>query len=123
MQETIWNAIDDTPLITQLQPEFMEFENLFAAKEVKAATATVASNEQLTAKKITFLDAKRSQNCNIMLKAIKLSPIQIIKGLEALNTEVLPRHVLAELLKFIPTDEEVRLRVPFRKLISGRSIS
>lgn len=41
-----------------------------------------------------------------MLRAIKLTPLQIIKALDTLDTEVLPRHVLAELLKFIPTDEE-----------------
>lgn len=42
-----------------------------------------------------------------MLKAIKLDPLSILKGLETADTDLLPRHVLQELLKFIPTDEEV----------------
>lgn len=42
-----------------------------------------------------------------MLKAVKLDPLTILKGLETVDTDILPRHVLQELLKFIPTDEEV----------------
>ena len=44
---------------------------------------------------------------DIMLKAIKLDPLTILKGLETVDTDILPRHVLQELLKFIPTEEEI----------------
>ncbi|KAJ3086810.1 Disheveled-associated activator of morphogenesis 1, partial [Quaeritorhiza haematococci] len=60
-------------------------------------------------KEITFLDSKRSQNCNIMLKAIKLNPQQIKTAVNTADTDTLPRHVLAELLKFVPTEDEVAL--------------
>ena len=42
-----------------------------------------------------------------MLRAVKLSHVLIMKGLESLDQTILPRHVLGELLKFIPTDEEL----------------
>ena len=58
-------------------------------------------------KDITFLDGKRSQNCNIMLKAIKMDAKLIKKAINDVDTETLPRHILGELLKFIPTDEEL----------------
>ena len=32
-----------------------------------------------------------------MLKAVKLDPLTILKGLETVDTDILPRHVLQEL--------------------------
>ena len=42
-----------------------------------------------------------------MLKAIKLDAKSIKKAINEVDTETLPRHILAELLKFIPTEEEL----------------
>lgn len=42
-----------------------------------------------------------------MLKAIRLAPTQIRGAVENCDTNTLPRHMLAELMKFIPTDDEV----------------
>ena len=35
VNETIWINLDDGPIHTQMNPEYPEFENLFAAKEIK----------------------------------------------------------------------------------------
>ena len=58
-------------------------------------------------KEITFLDPKRSQNCNIMIRAIKLTPARIAKGVDEVDLVTLSRPILSELRKFVPTDEEV----------------
>ena len=42
-----------------------------------------------------------------MLKAVKLDPKSIKKAIMTVDSEALPRFVLSELLKFIPTDEEI----------------
>jgi hypothetical protein len=42
-----------------------------------------------------------------MLRAIKLDAKSIKKSINDVDTETLPRYILAELLKFIPTDEEL----------------
>jgi hypothetical protein len=42
-----------------------------------------------------------------MLKAIKMDAKLIKKAINDVDTETLPRHILGELLKFIPTDEEL----------------
>ena len=42
-----------------------------------------------------------------MLKAVRLDPKSIKKAILTVDTKTLPREVLGELLKFIPTDEEL----------------
>jgi hypothetical protein len=42
-----------------------------------------------------------------MLKAIKLDVKSIKKAINDVDTLLLPRHILVELLKFIPTEEEL----------------
>jgi hypothetical protein len=42
-----------------------------------------------------------------MLKAIKLDAKSIKRAINDVDTDTLPRPILAELLKFIPTDEEL----------------
>ena len=42
-----------------------------------------------------------------MLKAIKLNGLQIKRAIEDVDVITLPRHILLELVKSVPTDEEV----------------
>ena len=44
---------------------------------------------------------------DIMLKAIKMDAKSIKKAINDVDTQTLPRHILGELMKFIPTDEEL----------------
>ena len=64
MAETIWKGLDDEVIHKRLKGDtYAEFEELFAAKETKAANEISLSNENLAqVKDITFLDGKRSQN-------------------------------------------------------------
>jgi hypothetical protein len=106
IKDTVWSSIDDEEIHKSLKGKvYSEFENLFAAKEIKSEAQQ--SNVDITPKDITFLDSKRSQNCNIMLKAIKLDARSIKRAINEVDTTTLPRHILVELLKFIPTEEEM----------------
>ncbi|EGF79568.1 hypothetical protein BATDEDRAFT_89642 [Batrachochytrium dendrobatidis JAM81] len=108
VKETIWANIDDEEVHKQLRGDaYREFEDMFAAREVKTMENASTSKEDISSKEITFLDGKRSQNCNIMLKAVKLDPKLIKRAILSVDTDTLPRFVLAELLKFIPTDDEM----------------
>ncbi|KAJ3112593.1 hypothetical protein HK098_008011, partial [Nowakowskiella sp. JEL0407] len=111
IKDTIWKDLDDEPVHSKLKEEYNTFEDLFAAKETKIlrekTTEEAASVESLAPKEITFLDAKRSQNCNIMFKAIRLQAPEIKRALHACDTEVLTQGIVTELLKFIPTEEEI----------------
>ncbi|KAI8815088.1 hypothetical protein BJ742DRAFT_782312 [Cladochytrium replicatum] len=107
VSDTIWKDLDDTVIHNHMKEEYSQFEDLFAAKETKMK-ADAGSSESLV-KEITFLDPKRSQNCNIMLKAIKKQPKEIKRAIHMCDTNALPRDVLNELLKFIPTEEELAM--------------
>ncbi|KAJ1344017.1 hypothetical protein BSLG_001157 [Batrachochytrium salamandrivorans] len=107
VKETIWANIDDEEIHKRLRGDvYSTFEDMFAAREIKSMDSASASKEDISVKEY-LLDGKRSQNCNIMLKAVKLDPKLIKRAILTVDTDTLPRFVLAELLKFIPTDDEI----------------
>ncbi|KAJ3232490.1 Disheveled-associated activator of morphogenesis 1 [Chytriomyces hyalinus] len=111
IKETIFASLDDTKVHDQLRDTYSEFEDLFAARELKEMKrdASKGSSESIVvgSKEITFLDSKRSQNTNIMLKAIKMSPSTIAKAVETCDLTTLKQFVINELLKVVPTDDEI----------------
>ncbi|KAI9325341.1 formin homology 2 domain-containing protein [Obelidium mucronatum] len=113
IRETIFATLDDAKVHQQLRDSYTEFEDLFAAKELKEMKrdATKGSSESIGAsslnKEITFLDSKRSQNTNIMLKAIKMSPVVIAQAVENCDLETLKQFIINELLKVVPTEDEI----------------
>ncbi|KAI9093467.1 formin homology 2 domain-containing protein [Phlyctochytrium arcticum] len=118
VKETVWAKLDDAEVHKLLkQDAYQEFEELFAAKESKLGGAKdkdgAGSHESLTNKEITFLDGKRSQSCNIVLRAIKLDAVSIKRAINNVDTKLLNRDVVNELLKFIPTEEEIRAMQEF----------
>lgn len=72
VKDTIWSDINDDSVHKVLKGEgYEEFESLFAAKETKMeqlspvdVSGTIIDGINITAKEITFLDSKRSQNCS-----------------------------------------------------------
>ncbi|KAI8846857.1 hypothetical protein BC829DRAFT_445004 [Chytridium lagenaria] len=106
-KETIFAALDDNEVHSALKDTYRDFEDLFAAKEIKKDFTKTTSSESVGPKEITFLDPKRSQNTNIMLKAIKISVQDIKKAITTFDLDVLGHHILSELLKVVPTDEEL----------------
>ncbi|KAJ1560577.1 multicatalytic endopeptidase [Cladochytrium tenue] len=108
IKDTVFAELDDAEVHDTMKDTYNDFEHLFAAKEIKK-DATKGSNDSLpaTSKDITFLDPKRSQNANIMLKAIKLTPYAVTRAVNDCDIETLPLHVLGELLKVVPTDDEI----------------
>ncbi|TPX33081.1 hypothetical protein SmJEL517_g03929 [Synchytrium microbalum] len=103
--DTIWAHIDDQEIHNKMKDKYTELEDLFAAKET--VNLKKGGEEAVGNKEITFLDPKRSQNCNIMIRAIKLSPAAIATGVNEVDLQTLHRSILTELLKFVPSDEEV----------------
>ncbi|KAJ3265453.1 Dishevelled associated activator of morphogenesis 2, partial [Borealophlyctis nickersoniae] len=109
VKETVWGDLDDADIHKKLEGEgYKEFEDLFAAKETKVKDKDKeGSTDSLTTKEISFLDSKKSQNVNIMLKAIKLDAKTVKKALFEVDTDTLSHSVLTELLKSTPTDEDL----------------
>ncbi|TPX38459.1 hypothetical protein SeLEV6574_g07774, partial [Synchytrium endobioticum] len=105
IKDTIWGSISDEEIHKKMKDKYSELEDLFAARE--AVNLKKGVTEDNASKEITFLDPKRSQNCNIMIRAIKLTPTRIAKSVDDVDLVTLSRPILNELLKFVPTEEEV----------------
>ncbi|KAJ3207200.1 hypothetical protein HDU67_007609 [Dinochytrium kinnereticum] len=107
VKDTIFGTLDDAEVHSALKDTYRDFEDLFAAREIKKDFTKSASTESIGSKEITFLDPKRSQNTNIMLKAIKTSVQDLKNAINNFDLDILRHHVLGELLKVVPTDEEL----------------
>ncbi|KAJ3330667.1 hypothetical protein HDU76_005130 [Blyttiomyces sp. JEL0837] len=107
VKETIFAKLDDQDVHTALKDTYKDFEDLFAAKEIKRDANKGSSDSLPSSKEITFLDSKRAQNCNIMLKAVKLNAPLIVTAINNCDFDMLPHHALGELLKVVPTEEEI----------------
>ncbi|KAJ3174768.1 Dishevelled associated activator of morphogenesis 2 [Geranomyces variabilis] len=114
VKETVWGQLDDDEIHRVLKvDEYKEFEDLFAARDARptkseSSGALNGSQESLSSKEISFLDPKRAQGCNIVLKAIKLDAQTIKRAINRVDTQVLNRDALTELMKFIPQEDELR---------------
>ncbi|ORX83965.1 FH2-domain-containing protein [Anaeromyces robustus] len=112
ISKTFWKDIDEKDIDKSFDNDWkLEFENIFASKVV-GGTKTAKDQTVQAPKKveITFLDGKRSQNCNIMLKHIKLNPIEkIVQIIYECDESILTKDLILELQKFIPTNDEISL--------------
>ncbi|KAJ3413863.1 Dishevelled associated activator of morphogenesis 2 [Chytridiales sp. JEL 0842] len=106
-KETVFANLDDSEVHKALKDTYKEFEDLFAAKEMKKGAEKGSTESLPTNKDITFLDSKRAQNINIMLKAVKMNTQTIKDAIINFDCETMPHHVIVELLKVIPTDDEL----------------
>lgn len=96
---TVWETIDESTVtydISNLEGEF----------------TSVRDKTQVTSKipsKISLLAPNRSQNFNIILSKLKMSPSLIAEVILSLNEELLHLNMVNCLLDAIPTNDEVSL--------------
>lgn len=95
-----------------------EFENLFGEreKEVAEAPSSPRGGESHAApkaaekkQKIQLLDPKRSNNCSIMLRGVKMAPADIKKAVASFDDSVLKEDQLRAIKDFVPTPEEATI--------------
>eukprot|EP00833_Pecoramyces_ruminatium_P011020 jgi/Orpsp1_1/1185052/evm.model.c7180000092151.1 len=112
INKTIWKDLDEKDIGDSFDNDWkIEFETIFASK-VPGGTKTAKDQTVQAPKKVevTFLDGKRSQNCNIMLKHIKLNPIEkIVQIIYECDESFLTKDLIMELQKFIPSNDEIAL--------------
>jgi len=112
INKTIWKDLDEKEIDKSFDNDWkLEFETIFASKVVGGTKTTKDQTVQAPKKvEITFLDGKRSQNCNIMLKHIKLNPIEkIVQIIYECDESILTKDLIIELQKFIPTNDEINM--------------
>ncbi|CAG2221784.1 DAAM [Mytilus edulis] len=60
-------------------------------------------------KELALIDGRRAQNCTILLSKLKLTNEEVIKAVTDMDSrEDLPKDMLEQLLKFVPTTEEIQ---------------
>uniref|UniRef100_A0A915BW64 Uncharacterized protein n=1 Tax=Parascaris univalens TaxID=6257 RepID=A0A915BW64_PARUN len=111
---TIWEKIDEEKLYQQLDLAELS-ENFAMAKgtieEAESVSGTLRRKYR-GGSSISVIEPRRAQNCTIMLSKLRLTNKQITRALLSMDQYgELPRDMLEQMLKFIPTKEEIsRLR-------------
>ena len=103
IKTTIWKDIDDEKVSPMMN--WGDFEDLFenTQKDKKQ------KEQDDKPKELKLIEGKKSQNLSILLKNVKLPIQDIKKALFTVNTAVLSVEVIGQLLKFVPTKEEIEL--------------
>lgn len=110
---TIWSELDDTKLYNAMELE--NIDKLFCAYQ-KNGVANDGSVEDLhqvgktRTKILSVIDARRAQNCTILLSKLKMSDEDICKAIKSMDSrDQLPIDMVEQLLKFTPSVEEAAL--------------
>nr|KAG5710766.1 hypothetical protein BaRGS_035168 [Batillaria attramentaria] len=92
-----------------------EFERTFSAyqKPTEDGDEDQKSQSSFTKPKatvLTVIDGRRAQNCTILLSKLKLTNAELAKAIMNVDEgEDLPKDMVEQLLKFVPTAEETQL--------------
>lgn len=110
---SVWNELDDTKLYPLL--DLAEFESTFSAyqkKQVDEVDDSRNAGKSLASKtkELSVIDGRRAQNCTILLSKLKMSNEEIKAAVLNMDEhEELPKDMLEQLLKYVPTSEEMQL--------------
>ncbi|KAL4238139.1 Dishevelled associated activator of morphogenesis 2 [Mactra antiquata] len=108
---SIWTDLDDTKLYPLLDLE--EFEKTFSAYQRKSSEDDDNKNPGKTptkTKELSVIDGRRAQNCTILLSKLKISNEEIKTAILNMDEhEDIPKDMLEQLLKYVPTSEEMQL--------------
>nr|CAB3236063.1 disheveled-associated activator of morphogenesis 2 [Phallusia mammillata] len=112
---TIWMELDDAKAFKLI--DLPNLDNTFSAYQRQQETPQNTSNkkygsqEDLSVKKVkelSVIDGRRAQNCTILLSKLKLPDEDIKRAvLSCDKSEDLQKDMLEQLIKYIPTKEEV----------------
>lgn len=121
VSDTVWKSLDEDTILEKMDKN--EFETLFGQTigrksklsppiESQDKTSPNPSNENIgnpEIPQVSVLDSKRSQNTNILLKSMKLKVDELQKAVYSVNVKVIAPHIANELLKLIPTADEISI--------------
>ncbi|VDL80004.1 unnamed protein product, partial [Nippostrongylus brasiliensis] len=107
---TAWEFIEDEKMYKQLDLEHIAttFASSSQKEDENDFYNTISRRTRDT--QISVIDPRRYQNCTIMLSKLKLSHREIRNALMAMDDKgKLPKDMLEQMLKFVPSKEEVTL--------------
>lgn len=113
---TIWMGLDDSKIYKTI--DLQELDSTFSAYQRQQENVTTnkkyGSQEDLSSakksKELAVIDGRRAQNCTILLSKLKMTNQEMTTALlNCDQSEYLQKDMLEQLIKFIPTKEEVDL--------------
>ncbi|XP_076099910.1 disheveled-associated activator of morphogenesis 1-A-like [Mytilus galloprovincialis] len=103
---TVWNRLQHEKVYPKL--DLNDFEKTFSAYQ-KKIEGEEQSSKASKHKELALIDGRRAQNCTILLSKLKLTNEEVIKAVTDMDSrEDLPKDMLEQLLKFVPTTEEIQ---------------
>ncbi|KAH9489536.1 Dishevelled associated activator of morphogenesis 2 [Bulinus truncatus] len=107
---SIWNDLNHAKMYASLDLD--DFQRTFSAYQ-KPVTEEGEEDCKSTKSKtqvLTVIDGRRSQNCTILLSKLKLTNEELARAIMNVDEgEDLPKDMVEQLLKFVPTAEEIQL--------------
>ncbi|KAK7103370.1 disheveled-associated activator of morphogenesis 1-like [Littorina saxatilis] len=108
---SIWQDLTHTKIFASL--DLREFEQMFSAYQKPAEESEEDHKSTFTKPKttvLTVIDGRRAQNCTILLSKLKLTNAELAQAIMNVDAgEDLPKDMVEQLLKFVPTTEESSL--------------
>ncbi|KAK3092739.1 hypothetical protein FSP39_006760 [Pinctada imbricata] len=106
---TIWARLDATKVYREIDLE--DFERTFSAYQRQMDEGEdTGSSTKSKARELSVIDGRRAQNCTILLSKLKMTNEEVIRAILDMDSkEDLPKDMLEQLLKFVPTQEEIQL--------------
>ncbi|ESO96460.1 hypothetical protein LOTGIDRAFT_159871 [Lottia gigantea] len=105
---TVWSDLDDTKLYNTL--DLGDFEKNFSAYQRQEEGEQDTKTHAPKVRELSVIDGRRAQNCTILLSKLKLTNEEIKKAvLNVDEAEDIPKDMVEQLLKFVPTVEEIQL--------------
>ena len=115
IDNTIWDKTNDN----RVKLDTLELESLFGVVEASAASGAKTPREsvgalgasQVTKKAPTvqLLDPKRANNCEIMLRGLKMEPSAIRAAIMSMDEKVLTEDTLKTMKEYVPLPEEIQV--------------
>ena len=108
LKETVWREIDDTKLFKTLDLD--EFEKNFSAYQRQEGSENDILKGTPKPKELSVVDGRRAQNCTILLSKLKMTNSELAKAIMSVDSgEEIPKDMCEQLLRYVPTPEEVQL--------------
>ncbi|XP_078674924.1 disheveled-associated activator of morphogenesis 2-like isoform X4 [Branchiostoma floridae x Branchiostoma belcheri] len=120
---TVWTELDDSQVHKVM--DLAEFDKTFSAYQKPQQRGGLAEDprrhgmkeedvEDLTikarVKELSVIEGRRAQNCTILLSKLKMTNEEIAKAVLSVDkADELPKDMVEQLLKFVPTKEETDL--------------
>ncbi|KAG7257480.1 hypothetical protein CRUP_010341, partial [Coryphaenoides rupestris] len=113
---TVFNEIDDERILEDLNVD--DFEEMFKTKAQGQALDVSSSRQKVSQKgpsKVSLLDSNRAKNLAITLRKVGKAPEEICKSIQIFDLRALPVDYVECLMRFLPTEGEVKLMRQFEK--------